>query len=72
MDVDQIRRRLLALTVNDDVARMQADQLGLSPFTVGAVLRDLSRMKLLTVHELNDGSFAISGVSPLARRQLSE
>lgn len=70
VDIEGMSRRLLSLIVNEEVSRLDPAELGLNPFTVRAILRGMAAQGLFTVHEINDGTFSVMGVSPLARRAL--
>ena len=70
VDIEAARHRVLSLIVNDGASRIDPVDTGLKAFTVGAVLREFDRQGLMTVHMINDGTFVVMGVSPLARRAL--
>lgn len=72
IDLESVRRELLANIVNSDLHCIRPSEIGVSGFTIGALLRDMQREGLFTVHELLDKTFSVSHVSPLARRALRE
>ena len=70
VDVDAVREQLLSLIVNEEASRIDPAEVGLNPFTVGAVLRGMAAQDLFSVHKINDGTLSVAGVSPLARHAL--